>query len=100
MAGGIKSWFHWSFGVVVNEICRQHCEGVVHTSMAMLLTMVLSVFLFTFKPTLQLLLGIIICIMSLHMYFAPPSTLVDLPLAVKAAPQSGIEVSVNRITDS
>ncbi|GJS61624.1 putative mitochondrial protein [Tanacetum coccineum] len=70
------------------------CAFVYSTSMAMLLTMVLSVFLFTFKPTLQLLLGIIICIMSLHMYFAPPSTLIDLPLAVKAAPQSAIEVSV------
>lgn len=91
-----------STGLLVSWLMKyaDNIVKVYSTSMAMLLTMVLSVFLFTFKPTLQLLLGIIICIMSLHMYFAPPSTLIDLPVAVKAAPQSVIEVSVDRKTDS
>nr|GEW75869.1 CMP-sialic acid transporter 1 [Tanacetum cinerariifolium] len=91
-----------STGLLVSWLMKyaDNIVKVYSTSMAMLLTMVLSVFLFTFKPTLQLLLGIIISIMSLHMYFAPPSTLIDLPMAVKAAPQSAIEVSVDRKTDS
>nr|XP_043626498.1 CMP-sialic acid transporter 1 [Erigeron canadensis]XP_043626499.1 CMP-sialic acid transporter 1 [Erigeron canadensis]XP_043626500.1 CMP-sialic acid transporter 1 [Erigeron canadensis] len=90
-----------STGLLVSWLMKyaDNIVKVYSTSMAMLLTMVLSVFLFTFKPTLQLVLGIIICIMSLHMYFAPPSSLVDLPMAVKAEPQS-IEVSVDRRTDS
>lgn len=91
-----------STGLLVSWLMKyaDNIVKVYSTSMAMLLTMVLSVFLFTFKPTLQLLLGIIICIMSLHMYFAPPSTLIDLPVAVKSVPQSVIEVSVDRKTDS
>lgn len=112
------------------------CQYQVYsTSMAMLLTMVLSVYLFTFKPTLQvschalqrplellsishgseyfymindlflvtllqLFLGIIICMMSLHMYFAPPNKLVDLPSTTKAAPESLKEIYVERRTDS
>ncbi|KAL8210405.1 hypothetical protein R6Q57_007137 [Mikania cordata] len=73
-----------STGLLVSWLMKyaDNIVKVYSTSMAMLLTMVLSVLLFTFKPTLQLLLGIIICIMSLHMYFAPPSTLVELPVAV------------------
>ncbi|XP_076903469.1 CMP-sialic acid transporter 1-like [Bidens hawaiensis] len=73
-----------STGLLVSWLMKyaDNIVKVYSTSMAMLLTMVLSVFLFTFKPTLQLLLGIIICIMSLHMYFAPPTTLVGLPVAV------------------
>lgn len=74
----------------------------------MLLTMVLSIFLFSFKPTmqvffilakyslidiglmtclsfLQLFLGIIICMISLHMYFAPAHMLVGTPVAAAAA---------------
>lgn len=91
-----------STGLLVSWLMKyaDNIVKVYSTSMAMLLTMVLSVFLFTFKPTLQLLLGIIICIMSLHMYFAPPSALVDLPIAVKAVPQSVIEVSADHRTDS
>ncbi|XP_019190985.1 PREDICTED: CMP-sialic acid transporter 1 [Ipomoea nil] len=73
---------------------------VYSTSMAMLLTMLLSVFLFDFKPTVQLFLGILICMMSLHMYFAPPNTLVDLPLTTKDAPENLTEVSVDRRTVS
>ncbi|WCJ22379.1 CMP-sialic acid transporter 1 [Euphorbia peplus] len=72
---------------------------VYSTSMAMLLTMVLSVFLFNFSPTLQLFLGIIICMMSLHMYFAPPSMLVDLPPPRKPDAESLIDGSDER-TDS
>ncbi|CAH9097214.1 unnamed protein product [Cuscuta europaea] len=73
---------------------------VYSTSMAMLLTMLLSVVLFNFKPTVQLFLGIVICMMSLHMYFAPPNTLVDLPLTTKAAPENLAEVSVDQRTVS
>ncbi|KAK9068331.1 hypothetical protein SSX86_012442 [Deinandra increscens subsp. villosa] len=75
-----------STGLLVSWLMKyaDNIVKVYSTSMAMLLTMVLSVFLFTFRPTLQLLLGIIICIMSLHMYFAPPSTLVELPVTVSA----------------
>ncbi|KAF5195757.1 Cmp-sialic acid transporter [Thalictrum thalictroides] len=64
---------------------------VYSTSMAMLLTMILSAYLFNFKPTVQLFLGIIICMVSLHMYFAPPSTLVDLPVTA-----STTDVSVDK----
>ncbi|KAK9099115.1 hypothetical protein Syun_026160 [Stephania yunnanensis] len=71
-------------------------KDVYSTSMAMLLTMVLSIYLFNFRPTLQLFLGIVICMMSLHMYFAPPSVLVDLPVTVKALPESLHEVSIDR----
>lgn len=45
---------------------------------------------------LQLFLGIIICMMSLHMYFAPPNKLLDIPSAVKSDPESLKEVSVDR----
>ncbi|KAL4567023.1 hypothetical protein LXL04_022593 [Taraxacum kok-saghyz] len=89
-----------STGLLVSWLMKyaDNIVKVYSTSMAMLLTMVLSVFLFTFKPTLQLLLGIIICIMSLHMYFAPPATLVDLPVKAATTP---VEVSVDRSrTDS
>ncbi len=126
------------------DVNRMSCsEQVYATSMAMLLTMVLSIYLFNFRPTLQvhtfymllislqryslyitsnessriqinhvvvhlewythflllhavtmkhefhwrceylivwqLFLGILICCMSLQMYFAPPQSLVDLP---------------------
>lgn len=48
---------------------------------------------------MQLFLGIIVCIMSVHMYFAPPNMLVDLPVPVKAVPEDVVEVSVDRKTD-
>ncbi|KAM7274732.1 hypothetical protein ACFE04_016598 [Oxalis oulophora] len=92
-----------SSGLLVSWLMKyaDNIVKVYSTSMAMLLTMVLSVFLFNFKPTLQLFLGIIICMMSLHMYFAPPKTLVDLPLTVKEEEeQSLVDVSVDRRTDS
>ncbi|XP_073027406.1 CMP-sialic acid transporter 1-like isoform X2 [Primulina eburnea] len=91
-----------STGLLVSWLMKyaDNIVKVYSTSMAMLLTMVLSVFLFNFKPTIQLYLGIIICMMSLHMYFAPPNMLVDLPLTTKPPPQSVLEVSVDRSTDS
>jgi len=50
---------------------------------------------------LQLFLGIVICMMSLHMYFAPPNMLLDMPLAVKSDEEERlIEVSVDRRTRS
>ncbi|KAK2976659.1 hypothetical protein RJ640_012333 [Escallonia rubra] len=91
-----------STGLLVSWLMKyaDNIVKVYSTSMAMLLTMVLSVFLFSFKPTVQLFLGIIICMMSLHMYFVPLSKLVDLPLTVKIAPESVTEVPVDRRTDS
>ncbi|XP_058225684.1 CMP-sialic acid transporter 1-like [Rhododendron vialii] len=91
-----------STGLLVSWLMKyaDNIVKVYSTSMAMLLTMVLSVFLFSFKPTLQLFLGIIICITSLHMYFAPANMLVDLPLTAKVGPQTVIDVSVDRKSDS
>ncbi|XP_024459992.1 CMP-sialic acid transporter 1 isoform X2 [Populus trichocarpa] len=91
-----------STGLLVSWLMK-YADNIVKvyaTSMAMLLTMVWSVYLFSFKPTLQLFLGIIICMMSLHMYFAPPNMLLDLPTQVRAAPESLKEVTVERRTDS
>ncbi|KAM7508586.1 hypothetical protein LguiA_019039 [Lonicera macranthoides] len=91
-----------STGLLVSWLMKyaDNIVKVYSTSMAMILTMVLSVFLFNFKPTVQLFLGIVVCMMSLHMYFSPPTVLVDLPLNVKTAPETVIEVSVDRRTDS
>ncbi|KAJ7952110.1 putative Cmp-sialic acid transporter [Quillaja saponaria] len=92
-----------STGLLVSWLMKyaDNIVKVYSTSMAMLLTTVLSVYLFTFKPSLQLFLGIIICMMSLHMYFAPPNMLVDLPPAVlKAPPDSLKEISVEERTNS
>ncbi|KAG9448392.1 hypothetical protein H6P81_014520 [Aristolochia fimbriata] len=87
-----------STGLLVSWLMKyaDNIVKVYSTSMAMLLTMVLSVYLFEFKPTLQLFLGIIICMMSLHMYFAPPNMLVDLPVTSKAAPESLNDVAVEK----
>lgn len=50
---------------------------------------------------LQLFLGIIICMMSLHMYFAPPNMLLDMPITVKSDEEVKlIEVAVDRKTNS
>ncbi|XP_059649286.1 CMP-sialic acid transporter 1-like isoform X2 [Cornus florida] len=91
-----------STGLLVSWLMKyaDNIVKVYSTSMAMLMTMSLSVFLFNFRPTLQLFLGIIVCMMSLHMYFAPPDMLLDLPLTVKASPENDIEVSVDRKSDS
>lgn len=95
--------------------------------MAMLLTMLVSVYLFDFKPTIQvrfflsvslfpsiiivvflfqvvnlvsastqLFLGIIICMMSLRMYFAPPTMLIDLPLTAKVASETSKDIDIER----
>ncbi|KAK1376157.1 CMP-sialic acid transporter 1 [Heracleum sosnowskyi] len=90
-----------STGLLVSWLMKyaDNIVKVYSTSMAMLLTMILSIILFSFKPTLQLFLGIIVCIMSLHMYFAPANMLVDLPVPVKTAPEDLVEVSVDRKTD-
>ncbi|XP_051150665.1 CMP-sialic acid transporter 1 isoform X2 [Andrographis paniculata] len=88
-----------STGLLVSWLMKyaDNIVKVYSTSMAILLTLVLSVFLFDFKPTLQLFLGILICMMSLHMYFTPPRMLVDLPLTQKAEEsQSLVEGSVDQ----
>ncbi|KAE8721481.1 CMP-sialic acid transporter 1 [Hibiscus syriacus] len=48
----------------------------------------------------KLFLGIIICMMSSHMCFAPPSMLVDLPPTVKSDPESLVNIPVDHKTDS
>ncbi|KAL1807354.1 hypothetical protein DCAR_0522659 [Daucus carota subsp. sativus] len=90
-----------STGLLVSWLMKyaDNIVKVYSTSMAMLLTMILSIILFNFKPTLQLFLGIIVCIMSVHMYFAPPNMLVDLPVPMKAVPEDVVEVSIDRKTD-
>ncbi|KAL1561949.1 CMP-sialic acid transporter 1-like isoform X1 [Salvia divinorum] len=91
-----------STGLLVSWLMKyaDNIVKVYSTSMAMLLTMLVSAYIFHFKPTLQLFLGIVICMMSLHMYFAPPTVLVDLPLTAKASPESLDEASATRRTAS
>ncbi|KAG7025305.1 CMP-sialic acid transporter 1, partial [Cucurbita argyrosperma subsp. argyrosperma] len=92
-----------STGLLVSWLMKyaDNIVKVYSTSMAMLLTTVLSVHLFNFRPTLQLFLGIIVCMMSLHMYFAPPQMLVDLPSpSLKSDPESLAESSSDRRSDS
>lgn len=48
---------------------------VYATSMAMVVTMVVSVALFALVPSLQMLLGITTASISLMLYYFPPSTL-------------------------
>lgn len=48
---------------------------VYSTSMAMLVTMVVSIFLFDIAPNLQLILGIITASLSLHLYYLNPTDL-------------------------
>ncbi|KAH9608584.1 hypothetical protein KSS87_022326 [Heliosperma pusillum] len=71
-----------SSGLLVSWLMKyaDNIVKVYSSSMAMLLTMILSVYLFNFKPTVQLFLGIIICMMSVHLYFTPPSALIQLPV--------------------
>lgn len=89
-----------SSGLLVSWLMKyaDNIVKVYSSSMAMLLTMILSVYMFNFKPTLQLFLGIIICMMSVHMYFAPPSMLVDLPVVAKPDHENMKEVTVERAT--
>lgn len=89
-------------GLLVSWIMK-YADNIVKvyaTSMAMLLTMLLSIYLFNFKPSLQLFLGILICIMSLQMYFTPPHMLMDLPLQPKDATQQLKSVFVDRATEN
>ncbi|XP_047338439.1 CMP-sialic acid transporter 1-like [Impatiens glandulifera] len=91
-----------STGLLVSWLMKyaDNIIKVYSTSMAMLLTMLLSIYLFNFKPTLQLFLGIIICMMSLHMYFAPPNMLLDLPSTEKPTSESALkEIHVERRTN-
>nr|XP_023891058.1 CMP-sialic acid transporter 1-like isoform X2 [Quercus suber] len=91
-----------STGLLVSWLMKyaDNIVKVYSTSMAMPLTTVLSLFLFDFRPTLQLFLGIVVCMMSLHMYFAPPSMLIDLPKMLNEDSESLLEVYVDRRTDS
>ncbi|XBI11483.1 CMP-sialic acid transporter 1 [Aegilops tauschii subsp. strangulata] len=75
-----------STGLLVSWLMKysDNIVKVYSTSMAMLLTMVLSVYLFNVRATVQLFLGIVICIISLQMYFMPVHTLVELPQTLPA----------------
>ncbi|KAL3699886.1 hypothetical protein R1sor_017908 [Riccia sorocarpa] len=66
-------------GLLVSWIMKfaDNIVKVYSTSMAMLLTMLLSVYLFNYVPTLQLFIGIAICGISLQLYFTPPQQLAD-----------------------
>ncbi|KAK9668367.1 hypothetical protein RND81_13G055500 [Saponaria officinalis] len=88
-----------SSGLLVSWLMKyaDNIVKVYSTSMAMLLTMILSVYLFNFKPTVQLFLGIIICMMSVHMYFAPPSALIELPVTTKPDHENPKEVVNERL---
>ncbi|CAM8990457.1 hypothetical protein QQ045_007143 [Rhodiola kirilowii] len=91
-----------STGLLVSWLMKyaDNIVKVYSTSMAMLLTMIISVYLFNFRPTLQLFLGIIICMMSLHMYFAPPNMLIDISPTMKEDPLILKEVTVEKRTGS
>ncbi|XP_078439638.1 nucleotide-sugar transporter family protein [Wolffia australiana] len=91
-----------STGLLVSWLMKyaDNIVKVYSTSMAMLLTMILSIFLFNFRPTLQLFLGIIICMMSLHMYFAPLRMLVDLPPDLKSQLEPLKEISTTKTDES
>ncbi|OAY71020.1 CMP-sialic acid transporter 1 [Ananas comosus] len=91
-----------STGLLVSWLMKyaDNIVKVYSTSMAMLLTMVLSIFLFNLRPTIQLFLGIIICMISLHMYFAPPHLLMDLPVTSKPPPSSLTDASMRRAVNS
>ncbi|KAL9242915.1 hypothetical protein vseg_016872 [Gypsophila vaccaria] len=88
-----------SSGLLVSWLMKyaDNIVKVYSTSMAMLLTMILSVYLFNFKPTVQLFLGIIICMMSVHMYFAPPSALIELPVTTKPDHENPKEVAGEKL---
>ncbi|XP_044957922.1 CMP-sialic acid transporter 1 [Hordeum vulgare subsp. vulgare] len=75
-----------STGLLVSWLMKysDNIVKVYSTSMAMLLTMVLSVYLFNVRATVQLFLGIVICIISLQMYFMPVHMLVELPQTLPA----------------
>ncbi|KAL2608793.1 hypothetical protein R1flu_027366 [Riccia fluitans] len=66
-------------GLLVSWIMKfaDNIVKVYSTSMAMLLTMLLSIYLFNYVPTLQLFIGIAICGISLQLYFTPPQQLAD-----------------------
>ncbi|THU60654.1 hypothetical protein C4D60_Mb07t15070 [Musa balbisiana] len=99
MAGCVKSWFFW---LLVSWLMKyaDNIVKVYSTSMAMLLTMVLSIFFFSFKPTLQLFLGIILCMISLHLYFTPAQMLVDLPATTNLALDTLKEIAAERRGES
>ena len=67
---------------------------VYSTSMAMLVTMVFSVFMFNISPTLQLLLGIVTASASLILYYLNPYDLLPEP---KAAPAVSAALAAVRV---
>lgn len=91
-----------STGLLVSWLMKyaDNIVKVYSTSMAMLLTMVLSAYLFDFRPTLQLFLGIVICIISVQMYFTPGHMLVDSPSKSKPPEETLSTVTVDQNAES
>ncbi|CAD5188396.1 unnamed protein product [Musa acuminata subsp. malaccensis] len=90
-----------SSGLLVSWLMKyaDNIVKVYSTSMAMLLTMVLSIFFFI-TSFLQLFLGIIICMISLQMYFALAQTFVDLPATTNLALDTLKEIAAERRGES
>lgn len=65
---------------------RQHAQ-VYSTSMAMVLTMVASLWLFGTAPTLQLVLGVVVISVSIALYYVPPNMLLQGSAQSTAAPE-------------
>ena len=56
----------------------RHYDGQVYaTSMAMLVTMIVSIFAFGLTPTLQLMLGMSTASISLALYYLNPAMLIE-----------------------
>lgn len=79
------AWYKWN--VMLTDICENlsDIQGIV-----------IDIFLMF----MQLFLGIIICMMSLHMYFAPANMLIDLQVAYRAEPEMKNEVIIEQRTAS
>lgn len=91
-------WSYLSTSSILSQLCRWALEEFLFP---FCVEFAITVNTFSeFSIFLQLFLGIIICMMSLHMYFAPPSMLVDFPSPAKATSEEVIEISVDRKTDS
>lgn len=71
-------------------------EGHIQLSRSLFILPTWFCLSFLSHSNVQLFLGIIICMVSLHMYFAPPNMLVDVPASVKVLPESVNDVSVDR----
>ncbi len=75
----LMKWFAW---YPHEGNCRMNVQ-VYATSMAMLVTTVVSVLFFGLQPSLQLLLGIVTASISLALYYVSPNLLLETGKAQK-----------------